>query len=436
MLQEAPDDGAHADVVGDARHLRRQHAGAAHDQVDLHAGLAGTHQRLDEGHVGERIHLGHDAPGHALARAIGNLGDLLHQPAVQVERRHPQVLQARQPVVAGQVREHGVHLAGEAGVGGEVADVGVEPSGARVVVTGGQVPVAPQVAAFAPGDQQHLGVGLEAHHAIHHLGAHRFKRLGPVDVGLFVEASFQLDHSGDFLAAPHGLAQQVHQLGIGAGAVDGLLDGQHLRVVHGLAQKLQHAAKALEGLVQQHVAFAQLLHDGHAGLHLVRPAWRPAGEEQRGVIHQVDQLGQAHQVDGALHAVERGLGQVELALQEVEQKLRAARRHLQPHGLAIVPLLQALAQGGAQVAHVFFVHRQVGVAGDAELRELGDLATWEQVAQVGTDDARQTHVVAPQRRHLAGHPDEARQHAGHLDDGHLVHPAEGVGTFEPHDEVE
>ena len=41
MLQKAADHRAHADVVGHARHAGRQHAGAAHDQVDLRAGLAG-----------------------------------------------------------------------------------------------------------------------------------------------------------------------------------------------------------------------------------------------------------------------------------------------------------------------------------------------------------------------------------------------------------
>src|SRR5260221_2042027 len=35
-------------------------------------------------------------------------------------------------------------------------------------------------------------------------------------------------------------------------SVDGLLDGQHLGVVDGLAQQLQHAVEALERLVDQH----------------------------------------------------------------------------------------------------------------------------------------------------------------------------------------
>ena len=38
MLEEAADDRAHADALGRAGDARRQHAGAAHDQVDVGAG--------------------------------------------------------------------------------------------------------------------------------------------------------------------------------------------------------------------------------------------------------------------------------------------------------------------------------------------------------------------------------------------------------------
>jgi hypothetical protein len=54
-------------------------------------------------------------------------------------------------------------------------------------------------------------VGLQAHDAVHHLRAHGLQALGPVDVGLFVEAGLQLHHHQHFLAAARGLDQQVHQ---------------------------------------------------------------------------------------------------------------------------------------------------------------------------------------------------------------------------------
>lgn len=115
---------------------------------------------------------------------------------------------------------------------------------------------------------------------------------------------------------------------------------------------------------------------------------------------------------------------------------RAAGRDLQPQGLAIVALLQALAQSGAQVLHFFLVHRQIGMAGDTELGKLGDLAPGKQVVQVRTDQAGDGDEVrllgALDRRHA----EEARQDARHLHDGDLVLAAESVLAREAHDEVE
>ena len=48
VLQEAPDDADHADILADAGHAGPQAAHAAHDQVDLHAGLRRAIERLDE----------------------------------------------------------------------------------------------------------------------------------------------------------------------------------------------------------------------------------------------------------------------------------------------------------------------------------------------------------------------------------------------------
>ena len=50
-----------------------------------------------------------------------------------------------------------------------------------------------------------------------------------VDVGLFVEAGFQLHDDGDLLAAAYGFTQQLHQFRIGAGAVNGPVSYTHLR---------------------------------------------------------------------------------------------------------------------------------------------------------------------------------------------------------------
>jgi hypothetical protein len=81
--------------------------------------------------------------------------------------------------------------------------------------------VAAQRAVFAAHDHQHLRVHLVSHHPVDHVSAGVLEALCPVDVGLFIEARKELDHDRDFLAAARRRDEDLHQLRLGAGAVDG-----------------------------------------------------------------------------------------------------------------------------------------------------------------------------------------------------------------------
>ena len=59
-----------------------QRAGAAHDQVDLDAGLRGRVQRLDHGLLDQRIHLGDDARRLALLGVARLAPDRVEQMAM------------------------------------------------------------------------------------------------------------------------------------------------------------------------------------------------------------------------------------------------------------------------------------------------------------------------------------------------------------------
>ena len=234
-----------------------------------------------------------------------------------------------------------------------------------------------------------------------------------------------------------GLDEQVHQLGLGPRAVDGLLDGQHVGVQHCLAQHLHDRLETLERVVQQHVALLQLLEDG------LVPRQPPAGprglvglEAQARRVGLVDELVQSHQVDRAVDAVQRRIGQAELLQQELRQLLRAAVDHLQPHRAAEVARRQPGAQRMAQVGDLLLVHLQVGVARDAELRERLDLAAREQLLQVRADDAGQQRKGLAAVAEVGRQLDDARQHARHLDDGDAVVAAEGVLAGQARNEVQ
>ena len=134
-------------------------------------------------------------------------------------RLHQRLERAARPQ-AGQLRKDLVHVLAQLGVGGQQAEVGVQPRGARMVVARTQVGVAAQAALFTPQHDGHLGVRLVRHHAVHHVGAHLFELGGPIDVGLLVKAGHQFHHHRHFLAGARGGQQDLHQLGILAGTVD------------------------------------------------------------------------------------------------------------------------------------------------------------------------------------------------------------------------
>ena len=439
VLEKAPNHRAHADAFGVAGHTGGEHARAAHDEVDVDAGLRRGDQGLDERLVGQRVELEHDARGLPQARRRSAALDQGEHLALQAGGRQQQPLGRLAARQARKLLEHEVGVGRDVGVGGEAANVGVEAGCFWVVVAGREVGITAQATAFAARHEHQLCMRFQADDPVHHLCAHGLESLGPVDVGLFVEARLELHHGHHFLAAPRGLEQQFHQLAFAAGAVNGLLDGQHIGVGHCLAQEGDHRLEALEGVVQQHVALLEAVEQrtGRARrAQCLGPGGLERGEAQLIGLGLVDQLVKTHQVDRAVDEVERGVGQAELLQQKLAQLFRTRFHDLQADGLAKMAGRKRGAQGLSKVGHFLFVDIEVGVARDAELRERLHAAPGKQLRQVRTDHAREQHETLPRGRHLVGQPDDARQHARNLDDGNRVVAPEGVAPAELDDEVE
>ena len=180
-----------------------QAADAAHDQVNLHARLRGAVEGLDDLPFGQRIDLGDDAGGQALAGVLGLALDELEQAVVQLERRDQELAHALELADAGQQVEEVGGVLAELRAAGEQAEVGVELRGGGVVIAGGQVDVAADVVAFAPHDQAALGVDLVADQAVDHMHAGFLQLARPLDVVGLVEARAQFHHGGHLLAVLH-----------------------------------------------------------------------------------------------------------------------------------------------------------------------------------------------------------------------------------------
>ena len=223
-------------------------------------------------------------------------------------------------------------------------------------------------------------MGLVLHEAEDHVDTRPFQVPGPFQVGRLVEAGLQLHQGRDVLAPVGGLDQGRDDGAVLAGAVEGLLDGQHVGVRGGLPQELHHHVEALEGVVDEDVLLAD---GGEAVAPVLANPLRIAGLEglelQVGAIGR-DQLGQlrhAQHAVGAQHHHVVGLG-MEVADDEVPQ----LRAHGTVEGDVHHRAQAALAEQGLELPHQvlgLFLHFHVGVPQQAEHPLRLHVAAGEQV---------------------------------------------------------
>ena len=206
--------------------------------------------------------------------------------------------------------------------------------------------------------------------------------------------------------------------------------------MHRLAQKGQHGIERFIGLVNQHIALAQPFEKRLPRHQLLRPARLVTLKAHGRGTHQVNELVHAHQVDRAVGSVQSLHWQPELLEQKIRQECRATRRHLQAHGLTVMALLQPLPQGGPEVFDLLLVHRQVGMAGDPELRKLGHLSTREQIGQMRADQAGNGHKQLLLRPACRRNAEKPGQMTRHFNDGHLVLTSEGITALQSDNEIE
>ncbi len=287
VFQEPPDNRLDADFLAQPLDARAQAADAADDQADPDPGLAGRVQRVD--HVGfdQAVHLGPDF-GRAARAGMVSLGcDQVKKPGLQRDRADGQVFQPLGLHIARQVIEHLGRIPAKGRVAGKERQVSIDPRRDRVIVPGPVMGIGDQMVALAPDHGADLGMRLVVHEPIDDMRAGPFQTAGLADVRGLVKTGLQLHQRGDRLAVFRGFAQRADNRAIPAGAVQRLLDRQHIRVTRRLFQKPDDHVKGFIGVVQQHV----LLPDRgeHVAVVILDP-FRHAGGKGR--PHQVFAAGQ------------------------------------------------------------------------------------------------------------------------------------------------
>ncbi len=312
-------------------HARAHRADAAHHEVHLHSRLRRAVQRVDGLLVHDRVDLELDPGFLAFARPVGLGVDQVDQPGAHRRGRDQQAAELRLGRVARQLVEELGEVGADIGVLGQQAVVLVQPCGARVVVAGADVAVAVQAVVLLAHHEQQLAVRLEAHQAVHHVHAGLLKFAGPRDVALLVEPRLDLDQREHLLAVARRLDQGVDDGRVARGAVQRLLDGQHLGVGGGLRQEgLHRRGERVVRVVQQHVGAADrlehvLLVGGLHGRQLVVRGGTEGGELQAGPVEVRDHVEPA-QVQWRGQLVDVRIGDAELAHQQFAHLGRAGPR--------------------------------------------------------------------------------------------------------------
>lgn len=154
-----------------------------------------------------------------------------------------------------QIKEVGGILA-EVLAAGEIAEVRVNAGGGGVVIAGAQMDIPADSIGFAPDDQAHFAVDFVADQPVNDVDTGFLEFSRPEDVVGFVETGFEFDDGCDLFAVADSVHQGADDAGIAAGAIEGLFDGQDIRILRGLLEKIDYGTEILVGMMQEDIAVA------------------------------------------------------------------------------------------------------------------------------------------------------------------------------------
>ena len=434
MLQIAAHDGKDPDAVGEPGHPRPQAADAAHVHSDVHPGLAGLGQLVDQLPVGDRVALEENAGGPAAPGLGGFSVDQGDEPVLQAVGGHQQVAVFPLQVGGGHILKEGGGVRPDGRIGRHQAQVGIELGGLFIVVAGAHLGDVLYVAPLPARDKTDFGVDLDPLEAVLNGAARLLQPLGPGDVVLLVEPGPQLHQHRHVLAVFGGRRQVFDELGLGGQAVDGDLDRQHRRVVGGLLHQLKEGVHGVVGVVEQGVPPQDLGDELFAPVEAHGEARGEGGEAQGGGALRGQLILQGVNVahaDGGLGAEHLLPGQVQPLAQEGEQRLVGSSLDLQPDrgqpGALFEYLTHVLAEVAADVV-VLILRGDIGVAGDRDHRLAHHLVLIKNLSGVLLDNLLDEQVAQPPLAEL----EEGGQALGDGHDAEILPlpPAQGHGHVE------
>ena len=230
----------------------------------------------------------------------------------------------------------------------------------------------------------------------------------PVDVGLFVEASLELDHHRDLLAVERRVDEVLNHTGLCRSAVQRHFDRANLRVLAGLAQEPLHrgAERFVRVVKQQGFVVADGM-ENVALPHEARGIYRPVVGVA--MLRQVEprQLEQGAEPQEAVDLEDvRLFVEAQLGRQPSSMGRVHPASHLETNDRRELALAQLRLDQCEQVVRFVFVALDVRIAGHAEQLGAVDGHAGKQQVEVVRHDLFERH-----ERQRITNPDETR-HAG------------------------
>ena len=226
------------------------------------------------------------------------------------------------------------------------------------------------------------------------------------DVGGLIEAGLEFDQRGHRLAGLGRLAQRIDDGAVAAGAIQRLLDRQHVRVARRLRQIAHDHVEGLVGVMQQHVLLAD--RRKHVAVMVLDPLGDTGGEGgphqvAAAVQHQFAQIGHAQQALDLDHLVGADL---QLLHDQAAQAVGGAGGDLQTDDAAATAPLQRGLELADQVLGLL-LDLQIAVAQHAEAAMARIAIAGKQAGQM-----HQQQILQPQEPLPARQGHEPRQLRG------------------------
>ena len=228
----------------------------------------------------------------------------------------------------------------------------------------------------------------------------------------------KFDHRGDLFAGRGRVNQRFDYRRIAAGAIKRDLDRQDLRIFRGRFDQLDNRIETFVGMMEQDILLAHHFED--IGM------WRQ-GRIARRLEEAILQFGegvvrdQRHQMrhrERPVQPVKIGLAQIEELQQQLAKIFRAIGLHFQTNGVAAAGTPQFMFDAAQKIFGFFLVDVEIAVPGHAKSVHAIENQPGKQLGDVMFDEGGEINVI-PRfvLAFAAGHQDQARQHARHLDDG-------------------